>query len=591
MAIIEIRNLHYAYPSLIPGGEPTWVLRGVDLDVERGEFLAIMGATGAGKSTLCMALNGIVPQSTGGTIRGQVRVLEHDPRRIPVAELAMHVGIVYQDPESQLFCTTVEDEVAFGPENLGLGRVEIAERISWALEVVGMSAQRSRSPTQLSGGQKQRVAIAANLAMLPEVLILDEPTSGLDPAGQSEVLAVIERLCRERSMTIVMVSQDAEQVACYADRLAVLWQGCIVRKDEPLSIFEDTELLARVGIAAPQVSELAIALNRDYGCAYHFMRLDAAADALGRDLELAGGKGDKVIVAVTRTTLPTPENPCVRIEGLHYRYDEGTPALKGVDLEIRDNAYLAIVGQNGSGKTTLVKHLNGLLKPTAGRVWVYGRDTNLLAVSELARSVGYVFQNPDHQIFCATTREEISFGPRNLGLAPHEVRERTDEALDTFGLLPYANIPPAILGYGLRRKVSIAAVYVMRPRLFVLDEPTSGLDRQSTQELLRRIAQLHAEGHTIVLVTHDMRLAAEHAQEMLVMAEGQVTMQGPVREVLSHSEATRRAQIVPPPIMQLGRRLARWGFPEDLITVDEFCQAYAQLEQRQGCTSPIEGLQ
>ena len=602
MAIIEVRDLHYAYPPLLSSAKLAWVLRGVDLRVERGEFLAIMGPTGGGKSTLCMALNGIVPQSTGGIIRGQVTVLERDVRHTPVAEMAMHVGIVYQDPESQLFCPTVEDEVAFGPENLGLPRTEIAERLAWALGVVGMSAHRLRSPTQLSGGQKQRVAIAASLAMLPEVLILDEPTSGLDPVGQSEVLAVIEHLCRQRSMTIVMVSQDGEQVAEYADRLAVLWQGRIVRADEPLRIFEDTELLAQMGIGAPQVTELAGALNRRCETAYHFAQLDAAERALRRDLESAQARGEGVAAESTppgnmgaAISLPLregdeahPHIPCVRIERLHYHYDAEVPALNGVDLEIYDNAYLAIVGQNGSGKTTLVKHLNGLLKPVAGRVWVYGRDTTAVSVGELAHTVGYVFQNPDHQIFCPTTREEISFGPRNLGLVPAEVRERADEALSAFGLLPYADIPPAVLGYGLRRKVSIAAVYAMRPRLFILDEPTAGLDWRSARELLRRIALLHDQGHTIILVTHDMHLAAECAREMLVMHEGRVLARGSVREVFGRVEELQRAQITPPQVTRLARRLAHWGLPENLLTVDEFCQAYALLSGACPCLFPTK---
>jgi energy-coupling factor transporter ATP-binding protein EcfA2 len=289
LAVIEVEHLQFAYPPVLPGGQPFEVLRGVNLVVERGEFLSLMGPTGAGKSTLCMAMNGIVPQSTGGVISGRVAVLGHDTRSMPVAQLAAHVGIVYQDPESQLFCATLEDEVAFGPENLGIAPQEIAERVSWALDVVSMAGYRTRSSTQLSGGQKQRVAIAASLAMLPEVLILDEPTSGLDPVGQFEVFSVIERLCRERRMTIIMVSQDAERIAEFSDRLAILWQGQIVAHDTPLRVFEDTELLREVGLAAPQVSELALALNRRCGTDYHFVLLDEAARELQR--ALAGERG------------------------------------------------------------------------------------------------------------------------------------------------------------------------------------------------------------------------------------------------------------------------------------------------------------
>jgi len=284
LAVIEIEHLHYAYPSFLPGGEPVGVLRGVDLSVERGEFLAIMGATGVGKSTLCMAVNGIVPQSTGGVIRGRVSVLGHDTRSTPVAELATHVGMVFQDPESQLFCASVESEVAFGPESLGIHPEEIAERVAWALKAVDMESRRHRSPTQLSGGQKQRVAIAAALAMLPEVLVLDEPTCGLDPIGKSEVFAVIEGLCEQESMTIVMVSQDAEHIARFADRVAVMYEGRVARLDEPRCVFEDAGLLEQAGIAAPQVTQVAGNLNQRYGSAYHFVLLGEAERALSHDL-------------------------------------------------------------------------------------------------------------------------------------------------------------------------------------------------------------------------------------------------------------------------------------------------------------------
>ncbi len=284
MPAVEIESLHYAYPPLWAGGAVTEVLRGVSLTVERGEFLAVMGPTGVGKSTLLMALNGIVPQSTGGIFRGRVTVLGADTRTTPVAELARRVGIVYQDAESQLFSTTVEDEVAFGPENLGVDPQEIAERVAWALDVVDMGAYRGRGPSQLSGGQKQRVAIAATLAMLPEVLVLDEPTAALDPAGQREVLAVVGRLCREGRTTIVMASHDAEQVAEFADRVAVMVEGCLARVGEPHEVFADDDLLACAGLATPQVSEVARGLNRRLGTGFAFTTLDEAAQALQRDL-------------------------------------------------------------------------------------------------------------------------------------------------------------------------------------------------------------------------------------------------------------------------------------------------------------------
>ncbi len=268
-----------------------------------------------------------------------------------------------------------------------------------------------------------------------------------------------------------------------------------------------------------------------------------------------------------------PQGPCIQVEDLHYVYNGEVSALAGIDLAVADNGYVAIIGQNGSGKTTLVKHLNGLLKPTRGRVLIDGVETTRQTVGELARTVGYVFQNPDYQLFCPTTREELSFGPRNLGLSEAEVRARTDETLAQFGLEPFADRPPAILGYGLRRKISVAAVYAMRPRIFVLDEPTAGLDWRSTLDLMALIGRLHQAGHTILLVTHDMRLAAEFSRETLVLQGGKVLLYGPTRAVFREAALLESAQIEPPQITALARRLAPQGMPEDVLSVAEFCQA------------------
>ena len=271
--------------------------------------------------------------------------------------------------------------------------------------------------------------------------------------------------------------------------------------------------------------------------------------------------------------------PAIAVRDLIYRYDPELPALEGVDLEIENNAYLGVIGQNGSGKTTLVKHFNGLLKPTEGRVQVFGMDTRQASVGQMAHSVGYVFQNPDHQIFCATTREEIAFGPRNLGMNDAEVQERVEDALDAFELGPYADVPPAVLGYGLRRKVSIAAVYAMRPQILILDEPTAGLDRRSADELMRRVDAMHAEGHTIVLVSHDMQLVATHCREIVVMDEGRILAQGPPEAVFQEHDALARASLAPPPVTALAQRLGDLGMPGDVLTIEAFCRAFGRLRE------------
>ncbi len=273
------------------------------------------------------------------------------------------------------------------------------------------------------------------------------------------------------------------------------------------------------------------------------------------------------------------DRPLILIENLHYHYRD-IPALDGVDLAIPDNALLAIIGQNGSGKSTLVKHLNGLLKPTSGRVIVDGQTTTNTTVAKLARTVGFVFQNPDHQIFAATTRDEIAFGLRNLGLEESAITQRVDETLSAFGLENYADLPPAVLGYGIRRQVSVASVCAMRPRILVLDEPTTGLDWRCATHLLRLVCEMHAQGHTIFLVTHDMRLVAEYAPHTLVMHEGHVLTVGPTRQVLKQVAVLERAGIEAPQAARLARRLSSAGMPADVLDVDGFCRAYGDIVGR-----------
>ena len=290
-AIITVRRLGFAYPSIEPGQEAQWVLDRVELDIEQGEFLSIMGPTGAGKSTLCLALVGIVPQSTGGLIRGEVRVEGLSTKTEPVASLASRVGVVFQDPETQLFNMNVEAEIAFGLENKGVPLAEIEERIEWAAHAVGVESLLGRSPFELSGGQKQRVAIAALLAMTPDVLVLDEPTTNLDPRGKQEVFAAVRSLRQQRGMTIVMVEEDAERIAEFSDRVAVFADGRICGIGAPSEIFARAHELESLGLRVPQVSEVARELNRRQGTTHCFTRLEEAADVLRYELEASRRAG------------------------------------------------------------------------------------------------------------------------------------------------------------------------------------------------------------------------------------------------------------------------------------------------------------
>lgn len=268
------------------------------------------------------------------------------------------------------------------------------------------------------------------------------------------------------------------------------------------------------------------------------------------------------------------DDTIIKVCDLWYQYAKDIVALKGVSLEIEDGDFVGVIGQNGSGKTTLVKHFNGLHKPTRGQVLVKGQDTKSVKVGQLARTVGFVFQNPDHQIFCSTTWEEVAFGARNLGLEGDELEERVDEALDYFGLTEFADSPPAVLGFGTRRKISLAAVYSMRPQVFVLDEPTTGLDWKSTRSLMRVVESMNADGHTIILVTHDMKLVCEFTHTCVVLCDGKILAYDDTRSVFKHSQILKETQIEPPQITELAKKMVPYGMPDDVLTVEEFHAAY-----------------
>ncbi|MGC8879641.1 MAG: ABC transporter ATP-binding protein [Anaerolineae bacterium] len=579
--LVRIEGLHFAYPAVRAGISGAPALRDIHLTVEVGECVAIMGASGAGKTTLCLALNGLVPQSTGGTFRGNVWVNGHNTRTEPVAALATQVGLVFQEAENQLCTMSVEDEVAFGLENLGLPVDEIERRITWALEVVAMNHLRRHSPAQLSGGQQQRLALASVLAMHPALLVLDEPTGGLDPIGRRGVLEVIAALQRQGT-TIMMATQDAEAVAALANRVVVLHEGAIALEGTPREVFGQVARLRELGVALPQLSELSDLL----GSSTPWLTVSEAAQALQAGFaptHRVGATGRSPVGAhddspVARPggegnlTAPNPDAGMVRFEDVWYRYANGVQALRAIDLRIDAGDYIALIGANGSGKSTLARHISGLLRPQTGRVTVLGQDTRHIPPGALARHVGYVFQNPDHQIFAPTVWEEVAFGPRNLGWDAATVRQRVAEALERFQLAHLAEVPPATLSLGGRRLVTLASVHAMQPQVLVLDEPTSGLDRRLSECLIAWVRECHQAGHAVVFITHDMQRAAL-ASRCVVLQDGGIMMDAPVAEAFAQADALARAGLMPPPIVELSLRL---GLQPPPLTVADFCHRIKQ---------------
>lgn len=576
MYSVEIKDAYYRYPA-----SKSFALKGINLKVEKGEFISLMGPTGAGKSTLCLTLNGILPHSLGGELKGTVKIMGRETRNCDASQLARKVGIVFQEPESQLFSMSVEEEVAFGPENLGVDPVEIRKRVDWALGAVRMREYSHRSPFKLSGGQKQRVAIAAALSMLPEVLVLDEPASGLDPVGKREVFSVIGDLKKTQNMTIIMVEHESEEIAKFSNRVLILEKGEIILGDEPGRVLGEVEKLRDLRLCAPQVCELASILNRrlDNKKSFSFLDLDEAKENL-ENLSPQIKRFEVKILSRGEESKSNPDfypspagssPPVISAEDLHFVY-EGTDkeVLKGINLNISPGEFVAIIGKNGAGKTTLVKHFNGLLKPTQGNVYVEGVNTEKKTVAELSGKVGYVYQNPDHQIFCSTVEEEIAFGPRNLGLPQQKIKQRVEEAIRITNLDAIRERPPAVLGLGERRKVSLACIISMKPQVMVLDEPTTGVDWKTCFDLMEAVKEMNRKGHTIIMITHNMRAVAEYARRGVVLLDGEILLDSSSREVFSQRGILEKAFLVPPQITRLGQSLDKLGMRKDILSAEEF---------------------
>ena len=429
----------------------------------------------------------------------------------------------------------------FGLEHTAVPPAEMPERIARALATVGLAGFEGRDPTTLSGGEKQRLAIAGLLALRPPVMVLDEPTTDLDPAGRAEVLRTLAGL-RADGLALLVIEHDTA-AAADADLLLFLNEGRVVARGAPRALLADVAACTAAGIRAPDTCRVFAALGL----------LDPPLDVAtaAERLRAAGA------VPKPPTFLPPPRAtgvPLIDVRGLRHRYPTGHEALAEVSLAIRPGEFVALVGRNGSGKTTLAKHLNGLLEPTEGAVRLEGRDLRGLALEELAQRVGYVFQDPDHQLFAATVEEEVAFGPQNLGLAAAEVEARVAEALAAVGL-GERDADPFLLDKGVRQRLAVAAVLALRPDVLVLDEPTTGLDFAEQQKMMALLRALHAGGRTIVIITHTPWVIAEYAERVVLLAEGRLRFDGPPRQFFADDELLAAAAFRAPDVTRLGRLL------------------------------------
>ena len=543
--MIDLRNVSWRY-----GEDEPLILDDVSLHVEAGEFVGIVGATGSGKSTLAYAIRGMIPSFfEGGEISGAITVGDMNVAESHPQFSSDLLGMVFQDAASQAFGSTVLLDASFGPSNLGLPRQTVVERVRTYLERVRLSKKYTQSPATLSGGETQRLAIAGVLAMQPQVLILDEPVAELDPHGRKEVCQILDELRASHGVTVILIEQDPDLVARYADRILLMSEGRIARDGTPREVFADAEGCIALGVFPPETALIAQRLGQRAGVTFAETPLVAS--------ELIDGL-TRVVPDVAAVADATDYGSVVlETRGLTHRYDTGLLALKDVSLQVRHGEYLAVVGTNGAGKTTLTKHFNGILRPTSGQVLVGGKDIASTSTPDLAMSIGYCFQNPDHQIFASTVEAEIEFGLKCYGVPEDERPARIARIMEAFDLTELATTNPLNLGKGQRQKVALASILVLEPKILVIDEPTTGLDWQECAQILDIIDGFHRGGTTIVVVTHDMRLVRERAKRVVAMSGGGIAYDGPSAEFFFEGAILEGADIELTPVSELATLIAR----------------------------------
>jgi energy-coupling factor transport system ATP-binding protein len=537
--VLRVRDV-----SIVHDGADVATPADVSFEVAPGEVVLLLGPSGSGKSTLALSFNGLVPQDVPARMSGTVEAGGQDAATTPVPRMATRVGMVFQDPDAQLVTGTVFDEVAFGPENLRVPVADVLARTETALRRTGLWDRRDDNPDRLSGGGRQRLAIAAALALDAPVLVLDEPTANLDPRGIEDVYAALGDLVAAGDRAIVLIEHNLDAAIDLVDRVVVLDVEGRVFADGPVDdvLRGRAEELLALGVWLPTSALAALQLRRA-GYALDPLPLTPAALRAALTRAPARERTDR------RAEAPRPDDSSVlaQVRGLTLRRGRET-VLRDVDLDVARGDLVAVVGPNGAGKTSLVQAIAGVLRPPRGTVRIEGRDVARTDARTLSRHVGFVFQNPEHQFIAATVFDELAHGLRRQRVPEPEVRERVERMLTRFGLERHAGAHPFLLSGGQKRRLSVGTALIAGARLLVLDEPTFGQDRARAEALLDLLGDLSRSGTTIIVVTHDLQLVADHAARTVVVAGGRVVASAPTADVLADDELLERAGLRPPPL-------------------------------------------
>ncbi len=589
--MIEIQELTFRY-----SGSKKNALEKISLTIEKGGFVGIIGESGAGKTSLCNCLNGLIPHHYEGDFYGSVKVDGTDTFDIDAGKLALKVGSVFQDIESQITGYFVEDEILFGLENFGIPADQIEKRIVDSLETLGITELRHKEISSLSGGQKQKLVIAAILALEPDVLVLDEPTGELDPASSVQIFTLLKKLNEEKGITIVVAEQKIMLLCEFVKKLIVLEKGTCVHYGEIRSTLTHKKEMEEAGINCPRVLTLTAKMveenlvpknmkSEDSIC----LNAEEAADFIKKAAKIDSTKGNQVAYTATRksdknkgtdmsfsslTGNSAPDdNAVLEFQNVAFSYNE-TANVHNLNVKVKKGDFISIIGSNGAGKSTFSKLCNGLLKPSSGDVLVLGESTKKRKVSSLAKHIGFLFQNPDRQICCATVREEIAFSLKNNGIPQDEIEKRVTDTLNEFGF--DGDSEPFNMSRGQRQRLCLACLIALNPEILILDEPTTGLDYRECMEVMGKIAELNNKGTTVIMVCHDMEVVLDFAKTIIVMNRGEILAEDETRTVLGDRPLLERARLLPPQIAQVSMLLGN-AF-NDVFTADEMINRIKEVK-------------
>lgn len=520
MSFINIKGLSHKFNIKDKDGNKVgenWAVKDVDFLADKGEMIAILGRNGSGKSTFARHLNGLLVPHEGTVIIGG-----QDLSKVSVlSSIRRQVGMVFQNPDNQIVGNTLAEDVGFGLENLGMSSADIWDKIDEMLELTGLAAYKYSNTSRISGGQKQRLAIASAMAMTPECIVLDEATSMLDPQGARDMLELVQKLHREKNITVIMVTHKISE-ALMADRVYILDNSKIVAEGTPEDVFTDVERLKKYGLEIPVRMKLEAGIPVDICSEYKKKHLQISQDA-GVSADHIGDSGN---------SLSNLRRCIVELQNVSYSYMNGNEeykALSDINLKIYEGQVVSVIGQTGSGKSTLLQMINKLIAPQSGHVYLYETDVQRVRnIKDIRRRIGYVFQFPESQLFENTVLKDVMYGPINFGMSKEEAERAAENALDLVGVSKkYVDYSPFELSGGLKKRVAIAGILAYEPEILILDEPACGLDGESREQLWNLIRTLNREKNvTIILVSHDMEDVYEMSERVLLMNHGRIVYDG-----------------------------------------------------------------